>query len=179
MFRWTSITADNLSRLLGDRFEGFDEPQRYRLDIAPEGEYLLKEDVYSTASHTRVKVADVSSAEALLAQLARRQSFLKRKLLESLEEGRKIFVFKANKALEGELLAVIERDLLALGARKILYVMPQDEAHRGGSVTLASATRVIGYLSSFMPDTQFEQWDSIAKQAHRHFNGAGEDRHAA
>jgi hypothetical protein len=115
-------------------------------------------------------VADVSSPEALLAQLARRQSFLKRKLLETLEKGRKIFVFKADRILEPELLDLVETRLRGLGAGKVLFVMPQDEAHPGGSTEIVSPTRVVGRLSAFMPDTQFAQWDAIVKRAHAHFN---------
>jgi tetratricopeptide (TPR) repeat protein len=170
LFRWTSINPSNLVRLLRDRLEGFDEPRRYRLEPSAESEYILKEDVYATASHTRVKVADVPSADALLAQLSRRQSFLKRKLLETLEEGRKIFVYKADKVPEAGLLDQIEEQLIALGARKVLFVLPQDDTHAGGTVHAASATRVVGFLSDFMPNTQFAQWDAIVRQAHLHFN---------
>ncbi len=55
LLRWTSITPENLIRLLNDRFEQFEALERYRIEQGPGGEFILKESTYHTSSHTMIK----------------------------------------------------------------------------------------------------------------------------
>jgi hypothetical protein len=169
LFRWTAVTPENLVRLLDDRLEGYDEPARYRLEENPGREFILKEDVYQTASHTYMKSHEADAA-ALLARLARRQAFLKRKFMETAAEGRKIFVYKFDAQLEPHTMDAIQQGLEALGARKFLFVMRAGTDEKAGTVRTESANRVVGFISDVLPNTQFLEWDEIVKQAWPHLS---------
>ena len=73
LFRWTSINAVNLARLLADKLHDYDAPDRYSLSGNTEVEYILRESVYATASHTGVKRSDIAP-EAFLERLIKRQA---------------------------------------------------------------------------------------------------------
>jgi Flp pilus assembly protein TadD len=168
LFRWTGIAPHNLVKLLSDRLENFDAPERYRIEPNAQLEYLLKEDVYGTDSITLISVSQADPDE-LLRKLTRRQSFLKRKFLETAAEGSKIFVFKCDWQLPAETIETIEDMLHALGARRFLFVLPAKQPHLGGTTRLESEHRIIGFLTDFHPNIQFEQWDSIVQRTHAHF----------
>jgi hypothetical protein len=167
LFRWTGIAPPDLVRLLSDRLENFDAPEHYRVEASTEHEFMLKEDVYATHSHTNISTAQARPDE-LLRKLTRRQSFLKRKFLDTAAEGEKIFVFKYNKPLPPETINAIERNLEALGARRFLFVLPAEQRELGGTTRLDSERRLTAFLSGFRP-VEFEQWDSIVQRAHGHF----------
>ncbi|HTH78485.1 MAG TPA: tetratricopeptide repeat protein [Ramlibacter sp.] len=169
LFRWTAVTPENLVRLLADRLEGYEDPAHYRLEENPGREFLLKEDVYQTASHTYVKSHEADAA-ALLAKLARRQAFLKRKFIETAAEGRKIFVYKFDQRLEAQTMDAIQQGLEALGARKFLFVMRASADDKAGTVRTESTNRVVGFISDVLPNTQFLEWDEIVTQAWRHLS---------
>jgi tetratricopeptide (TPR) repeat protein len=166
LFRWTAVTPQNLVRLLRDRLEGYDAPERYRLEENREREFILKEDVYETASHTYVK-APGADAAALLQKLARRQAFLHRKFMETLAEGRKVFIYKYDQRLDASQMDAIERGLRELGARKFLFVMRAGEGDAAGTARCERPGRAVGFVSDVMPNTQFLEWDQIVKQAYR------------
>jgi tetratricopeptide (TPR) repeat protein len=169
LFRWTAVTPDNLVRLLADRLEGYEAPEHYRLEENPAREFILKEEVYQTASHTYMKAHEADAA-ALLAKLSRRQVFLKRKFMETAAEGRKIFVYKFDQRLEPQAMDAIQQGLEALGARKFLFVMRSGPDDKAGAVRTDGTNRVIGFISDVLPNTQFLEWDEIVKQAYRHLS---------
>jgi tetratricopeptide (TPR) repeat protein len=171
LFRWTSITPGNLVRLLADGFENYEAPECYRLDRNSDRELILREDAYGTASHTQLKAADIDTA-ALLDRLARRQAFLKRKFLQTLADGRKAFVYKYDQRLDIHTIQAIRQGLAAMGARKFLFVMRAEGDDKPGTVRIQSADCVVGFLSDFLPNTQFHEWDAIVKQTHAHFERA-------
>jgi hypothetical protein len=167
LFRWTSITPANLIRLLADRLQNYEAAERYRLGGEPGGEFILREDVYGTASHTQLKAPDMDPA-ALLERLARRQAFLKRKFIETLAEGRKVFVYKYDHRLDPHVIAAIRHGLAEMGAREFLFVMRAEGEDKPGTVRIESADCVVGFLSDMMPNTQHHEWDAIVRRAHAH-----------
>ncbi|MDZ5458483.1 hypothetical protein [Azohydromonas lata] len=168
LFRWTSVKLPELVRLLADRLQGFDAPEHYSLGGNADVEYFLNESRYGTASHTGVRRSDISP-DAFLAKLVKRQTFLARKFLEEAQAGHKIFVRKDDGPLATADMQAVEDAMRALGARRFLFVVRADAQHPGGSVSVASPCRVVGYLSNNMPHTCFDEWDRIVAAAYDHF----------
>lgn len=171
LFRWTSITPDNLIQLARNRFEGFESADSYRLDRSRSGELILKDTRYSTASHTLLMHTDMSPT-ALLERMVRRQAFLKRKFMETLAEGSRIFVYKHDDHLPAATIEAMQRALRPLGARKMLFVMRAGPSDQPASVRVQDRGLAVGYLSDVMPNTQFDEWDAIVQRAQASFDGA-------
>lgn len=168
LFRWAGIEYDSLLRLLRMKLIDYDRPENYRLAGNYADEYLLVDTVYGSESHTHVNSADVSP-EHFLAQLRRRQVFLKRKFLEDAAAGEKIFVHKSRTKLDDDSIDALDAALRELGVKHSLFVFPAETLGPPGTTELHSASCMIGYLSAMMPDIKFREWDKIVTAAFHHF----------
>ncbi len=160
LLRWTAITPENLLKLLACDLDGYDEPDHYSLHGNFEREFLLYEPVFETRSHTGVNQGDIPAAE-FLHRVTRRQGFLKRKFLADAAEGRKIFVYKSDAPLSEEQMTGIEAELVRLGVGRCLFVMPTTDPRIAGKVKAVSPIRLVGFLSSVMPDIRYDEWNRI------------------
>lgn len=170
LFRWTAIRPENLTRLLESRLEGYDDPAIYALQEPNGREYILHDSVFDTKSHTGTNSGDLAPEE-FLDRVVRRQGFLKRKFLQDAAEGKKVFVYKANRPLTAEEIEDVDCRLVDLGVRHRLYVMFDPDASKGGTFEMREDGRMIGYISRIMPDTVFDEWDRIVVAAYDHFIG--------
>jgi tetratricopeptide (TPR) repeat protein len=170
LLRWTQVQPESLIRMLADRFEGYEKPERYHLHGNPQFEYMLRETEYGTVSHTRVNIAEVQDANALLAQLTRRQAFLKRKFMETAAEGEKIFVYKTDGRLDDTQVDRIHAGLDSIGVRKVLIVMRAEGDEKAGSVRIQRPGLVLGFLPDALPHARFDHWNRIVRACHKHFN---------
>lgn len=161
LFRWTFVSPEKLIEMLACDLEGYERPDIYSLAGDSQREFILSESLFGTRSHTGVYTGDIPQDE-FLDRLIRRQGFLKRKLLADAAQGRKVFTYKANAPLTEEQMTGIEAELRRHGVRYILFVMPTDQPAQAGTVTIASPGRAIAYLSSVMPNIQYEEWSKIA-----------------
>ena len=93
LFRWTGINYSNLCDALGGELAGIGEPEFTRLDITPVGEFVTSDVRYGLGMHTFMRDTG-QDREKLFGQLQRRMRFLREKLLEDLQEGEKIFVYR-------------------------------------------------------------------------------------
>lgn len=172
LLRWTSVTPENLTRMLSTDLAGYDDPARYTLRGAHEKEYILHEDVYDTQGHTGVNSSDIPEGE-FLDRLTRRQGFLKRKFLAELAAGKKIFLYKTEDPIGEAEMATIERELLRLGARRCMFTIVTDDKAKAGTLEFPTATRTVGYLSR-KPFTEImEEWDRIVVGAYDRFSREG------
>lgn len=161
LLRWSAITPENLVRLLACDLDGYENPAHYSLRGNYEREFHLYESAFDTQSHTGVNQNDISAQE-FLDRMTRRQAYLKRKFLADAAEGRKVFIYKADTPLVEAGMAAIETELLRLGVRHRLFVMPTTDPALAGTVTFATPGRGVGYLSSVQPDIQYDEWNRIA-----------------
>lgn len=161
LLRWTFVTPEKLIEMLACDLEGYETPGHYSFGRDLRREFILEESLFGTSSHTGVYHGDIPEDE-FLDRLIRRQGFLKRKFLADTAQGRKIFTYKADAPLTDAQMAGIEGELRRLGVRHCLFVMPTRDAEQAGTVTIASPSRAVGYLSSVMPVIRYEQWNRIA-----------------
>jgi hypothetical protein len=100
---------------------------------------------------------------------------LRRKLLEDLERGEKIFVFKiAERNLSASELARLHAAIRAFGPNTLLYVRYADAANPPGTVRKQAPGLLIGYIDQFSlapsgePRTpSMSCWTDICSQAYR------------
>jgi hypothetical protein len=165
LFRWTSINPQNLITLLGNKLSDYDAPDHYSLAGNQDVEYILKESKYATASHTGVKRSDIAPDE-FLKKLVNRQIFLKRKLLDELADGNKVFLYKSNDSMSQTMMTDIMEKLTGLGAKRCIFVVRSDDKHPAGSINVMSDQIIIGHLSDNMPNIKYSEWDQIISAAY-------------
>ena len=96
LLRWVSIGMRPLRTALDRSFEGVGEAEHTGLKVNRErGEYYTADPRNGMVMHTFI-AAGSQDEDVLLARLCRRLQFLRRKLLDDLADGAKIFVFKAS-----------------------------------------------------------------------------------
>jgi tetratricopeptide (TPR) repeat protein len=168
LLRWTSVTPQNLARLLAADLAHYDDPSCYSLRGAHEREYILYENVYETQGHTGVNSSDIPHDE-FFDRLTRRQAFLKRKFLAELTAGKKIFLYMAKDQISEEEMESIERELRRLGARHCMFTMLTDDKAQAGTLAFPTPKRAVGYLSRKRFTDTMDEWDRIIVAAYDRF----------
>lgn len=175
LLRFNIMPTDQLLRGLASQFDGFPDRSLMRLERhntrAGGHEYVVYEDGYGFAGHTTITLPlDELGQARLLDQEHTRLSFLKRVLLEELENGETIFVFKRNAApSEAEVMA-LWLGIRGLGRCSLLWVVPEAPGRPGGTVNLLAEGLYKGYIDQFAPYANAEDfsascWMTICRRA--------------
>lgn len=178
LLRFSGIPFDTLIALLNNDFRDFALPENCELKIirlADQSQYDLYDRVYRYDMHTFV-VADTSDDAAdVLKKFCARAQFLKRKLLDDLASGDKIFVYKNDHCSEREA-RKLSRALLRHGPNRLLVVREFDRrrerAH--GALVRVGGHILNGYLERFdvhviQPEHLLE-WRGVLDGALREFS---------
>ncbi|HTW71347.1 MAG TPA: hypothetical protein VME47_15785 [Acetobacteraceae bacterium] len=173
LLRFSNIGLRDLTRALETKFEGLGESDtlHYRTDDSPRREYVLRDSRYSLTFHTFLYYGDVDESR-LLQQQAARLKLLRRKLLEDLADGEKIFVFKRNDPPRDEEILALYAALSRHGSNTLLWVVPADEQHRAGAMERLLPGLLKGYIDRLAPnenahDLSFDLWLRLCLQARR------------
>jgi hypothetical protein len=172
LLRFTGSLSHDIVHGIDREFEGIGEPE----DITPtlEGEpgkreFMIHERKYGLVYHTFV-YEEERTIDLMRQQEATRLKFLRRKFIEELDAGEKIFVFKRNTPItESEILPLF----LALNRRQantLLWVVPEDARHPSGSVDVLMNGLLKGYIDRFAPgdnahDFSFDGWVRLCANA--------------
>lgn len=172
LLRFSGSFSNDVVRGIEQEFEGIGEPE----DITPtlEGdddkrEFMIRERKYGLVYHTFVYEGE-RTTELMRQQEATRLKFLRRKFVEELDAGEKIFVFKrATPVPESEILPLF----LALNRRRpntLLWVVPEEPGRPSGTVEVLMTGLLKGYIDRFAPgdnahDFSFEAWVRICVHA--------------
>lgn len=171
LLRFSNIEMPQLLRAVDAGFEGLGDKDGLSLTLGegPKREHVLFDRSYALTFHTFQYEGEADGA-ALLAQQAQRLSFLRRKLLEDMAGGEKIFVVRRNPPLtEQEALPLCA----ALGARgpcTLLWPTLADADHPPGSVEQPMPGLLRAYLDRLAPDANahdmsFEAWLEVCANA--------------
>ena len=94
LFRWAGITPDRLAAALDDRCRGIGDPLYTQINIEPsDQEYRVSDPRYFHIMHTHVRKGE-EDEEKLLLRLRRFLKRLASDLMDSIEEGSQIFVYR-------------------------------------------------------------------------------------
>ena len=172
LMRFTGSYSTEIVRGIELEFEGIGEPA----DITPtlEGdagrrEFLIHERKYGLVYHTFVYEGE-RTIELMRQQEALRLQFLRRKFIEELDAGEKIFVFKSGSAvLESEILPLF----MALNRKQsntLFWIVPEEPGRPSGTAEVLMNGLLKGYIDRFAPadnahEFSFEAWVRLCVHA--------------
>jgi tetratricopeptide (TPR) repeat protein len=153
LLRWTEMTPHQIISALEARFDGVGTPDRTELVLEQrqrDKEYLTLDSHFGMRSHTFVFETAIAQ-EKMLVQSCRRLRYLKDSLIDDLEKGTKVFVYKiTGRNLSEEELDRLHRAMQAFGRNHLLYVRYSDAAHTDTTVEQVKPGLMIGYMDRFL-----------------------------
>ena len=146
LFRWSGITLDDLVTALETSLDGIGDPEFTRVEVNTDiGEYFVRDVRYGMTTHTML-YQHQHSADDVLKTFCTRGKRLREKLLDDLQEARKIFVFQTGGPVPEAELQRLHQSLRRIGpSAELLYVRPAaDEVV--GSVERVKPGLLAGYI---------------------------------
>lgn len=143
LLRFAGITPDHFVKALSSQLSGIGNPNFTRMNT--EGtEYVTRDTRYGMAMHTFI-TPGAAEREKIFEMACKKIQFLRRKLIEDLEEGSKILVYsvigKASAAQREKMLTAVKN----YGPNKILFVYEEGTVNfPANAVTLLSEDMAIG-----------------------------------
>jgi tetratricopeptide (TPR) repeat protein len=150
LLRWADLSQDLLIKALETRFDGVGLPEN-TIVFQPDrsDEWWTRDTRFWMAMRSFVKVAEVDQ-QRMTQQVCRRLQFLRRKLIEDLEAGEKIFVYKNLKRnLTSDEISRLHAAVRAYGESTLFYIRYEDAEHPHGSVEAHAPGLLIGYIDRF------------------------------
>jgi tetratricopeptide (TPR) repeat protein len=136
LLRWSDMGPDDLIAALEQSFEGVGDPANTVLTApwSAGADWVTEDTRFGMKMHTFLFDKDTAeNRDRIFRTLCRRLRFLKRKLLEDLAVGDKIFVYKISyDILDRNALDRLHRALRKNGPSTLLYVRRSDEDHPAG-----------------------------------------------
>ncbi len=152
LLRWSNIAPDDLALALETEVEGVGLAENTGLVVTPEPhrEYMLRDRRFGLAMHTFTSAEQVEFGRMFQQSFSRLQ-YLRRKLIDDLRLGEKIFVYRTpDRVLTSRELKRIRDGMRAYGENTLLYVRLADAAHKPGTVVRADEQGLlIGYIDRF------------------------------
>jgi hypothetical protein len=178
LLRFMSISPANLLHGLDFGFEGADDPAMARIYANPQGEqeWMLRLDRYDMHAHTFRRPADVD-AETVRDDEVKKLVFKRRRFLEVLESGQKLFVYQRHEHItEAHALPVLNL-LRSHGPNALLFVTAE-RSRPCGSVDRLAMDLYRGNIDSLAPIGSADKmnlpgWISICANAYRLWREAG------
>lgn len=172
LLRFASAPLEKLLAGLESRFEGMGEPDQVDVQVSENGsEYLVVDRRFGFLYHPWI-LAHEAEPEQVRQREATRLPFLRRKLLEDLEERQKIFVYHA-------MIPFGTADALRLfaaigvyGPGSLLWVELANDGHRAGTVEQVRPALFKAYIDRFASsenahDLSLDCWIEICRNACR------------
>ncbi len=152
LFRFAGTRGlTTLIRLIETRFEGLGAPGSLRSTINVfngRKEYMIWADGCGLFYHTWRDPAEIDEAE-LLAENEVKLAYLGRKMIEDLEDGEKIFVYKRNATRDlGEILS-LHAALNQYGPNKLFWISQLEDGRHSCDVEWVAPDLLRGYCASF------------------------------
>jgi hypothetical protein len=176
LLRFSFIELPSLLRGLRTGFDGLGDPGKTQVTVDPDGEFVVRETVYGMTYHT-FQYETQMTLDTVRQQQATRLNFLKRKLMEDVAAGEKIFVLKRTPALRPEEVLPIYAALNEIGRNWLLWMVPADAAHKPGSIEMLLPGLLRGYIDRFAPSENAHElsmpvWTDVCEAAWRSVGGA-------
>jgi hypothetical protein len=151
LLRFASAPLPALLPALQARFEGIGDWDRIEVRVSGNRqEYLVHDRRFGFLYHPWVLIGE-ATAEDIHRREAKQLPLLRRKLIEDLEEARKIFVYHGMRPLNEAQVRGLAAAMRAYGPTTLLWVELQDEAHPAGTIDCLGAGLLKGYIDRFAP----------------------------
>jgi hypothetical protein len=177
LLRFSFIDLPMLLRGLRSGFEGLGDPET--TDVIIDGkdrEFVVRESVYGMTYHT-FQYEHQMTRDTVRRQQATRLDFLRRKLLEDIANGEKIFVIKRTPGLRPEEILPLFSALNEQRRNWLLWMVAADAAHPPGTVEMLLPGLLRGYIDRFAPsenahDLSMPVWAAVCEATWRAVGGA-------
>jgi Glycosyltransferase 61 len=151
LFRFTGMSLPKMVAALGAKLDGIGTTETIKVYPAGENrEYMVHETWLDTRYHTWISEGQIDPEE-LRKREAKRLSFLRRKMLEDLAVGEKIWVWREGGLTDPAYLQPLLRVLRGFGPNILLWVVPADEDHPAGTVERLDRDFIRGYVERLAP----------------------------
>jgi hypothetical protein len=170
LLRFSFIELPLLLRGLRCGFDGLGHPDTTEVAVVGnDREFVVKESVYGMTYHT-FQYEDQMSLDTVRHQQATRLHFLKRKLMEDIANGEKIFVLKRSVPLRPEEVLAVYTTLNEQGRNWLLWMTLADAVHPPGTVEILLPGLLRGYVDRFAPhenahDLSMPAWTAVCEAA--------------
>jgi len=178
LLRFVGMEIHRLLNGLDFAFDGIDDAALVRAYPGPGAnpEWLLRHDRYGMNAHSFIPVSDIDEA-SFVAQQLQRLRFQRRRLLEVLETGQNLFVFRRQAHMtEAHALPLLTL-LRSYGPNALLFVT-MDREKPSGSVDLLGPHLYRGNIEKLAPpgearEFHLDAWVSICANAYRLWRETG------
>jgi hypothetical protein len=178
LFRFASTSIDSLIDILTTRFSALTPPDRVELTIELRSpahrrfsEYVVVLHAYGIEYHAGA-LKEEATFEEIEVNQRKRVALLSRKMIEDLEEGAKIFVFKSRSIAPRSKIDELVSRMRDYGPATLLWVTPCEDGHPPGRVEEIYDGLLRGYVDRFAPYDDAGAfsplfWDEICRNAYR------------
>ena len=171
LLRFSSTFMRNLIRGIDNGFDGLGEIDDIdlRLEGEPRKEYMIHEKKFGLVYHSFVYEGQ-RSVWLMREQESARLKFLRRKFIEELQAGDKIFVYKFGSAVSEEEILPLSMALNRYGEATLLWVVQAGPDRPAGMVEVVMPGLLKGYIDRFAPeqnahDLSFDGWLRVCANA--------------
>ncbi len=147
LLRWAEIPTDKLILALDNDLEGIGGSDFTKLKLG--SDFKLRDRRFDFASHTWVTEDQVDRA-AFLEQQCRRLQYLCRNMIEDIEEGTKILVYKSAADESIDEIMRLHRAIRRIGPATLLYVRTALADRPSGTIEQVTDGLLIGYLGKLV-----------------------------
>lgn len=169
LIRFTAHKLPALRRALRNRFEELTEDVTLYVNDA--GHYMTYARRVEFHFHTFQPATEID-ADELLSREIKRLKFLRRKMIEDLEAGEKIFIRRSHETLSQEEVHGLLSDITAYGPNTLLWVDVPDDDQLHGRLEVEQPNLLRGYLR-MRPNNphvftfDYSSWMKLCRSAHR------------
>jgi tetratricopeptide (TPR) repeat protein len=184
LLRWADLSPEQLAEALERRFEGVGSPEYTDIFVPSNAEeYWTTDKRFHMAMRSFIRTDEVT-LDKVSKQVHRRLQFLREKLIEDLESGRKIFVYKNMfRNLTDIELSRLHSAVRAYGNNTLFYVRYEKPDRQNGTVETIAPGLMVGYMDhfAFSPTNEplghnTEGWLALCKSAYQTWATGGGDR---
>jgi hypothetical protein len=171
LFRWCYVDPAALYRALEVRFEGLGTPENVEIERDQRGGFLAVDTVFGFKGHASVP-PDSTDVAAIHATECRKLQFLRSKLIEELETGDKIFVFKRVGPIPREVVERLFERIHRYGPNTLLWVVASQD-RPSGTVEVLREGLFKGHIahmadqSDVLATTPAGEWLKVCANAYR------------
>ena len=171
LLRFSSTPILKLIDALDMRFQDLGRPDLVDVRASGSGkEYMVLDKKFGFLYHPWVNLGDATPKE-IHSRECGRLPFLVTKLIEDLEEGRKIFVYHGMRALSETVVLRLVSALRRYSNATLLWVEVEDAANPAGTVKELTPGLLKGYIDRFAPgenahEISLDMWVTICRNAY-------------
>jgi hypothetical protein len=170
LLRFSSTPLPKLTAAIYAKFEGLGRPDMLKVDVSSNGrEYMVLDKRFGLYYHAWVKTGE-KTPEEIHARECSRLPFLARKLVEDLQSGEKIFVYRGMKPLPERQVLHLVASMRESGPTTLLWVELADNDNTPGTVEEVAPGLFKGYIERFAPannahEFSLEAWVDVCHNA--------------